>query len=257
MSQQPKYRFYGTLLDAYEGYINSQRVWSEYWGFSEDPKYTESEFEEMQRQSLLNRINRAPIPWEETEAMDKGSVFNEIVDCIIEKRKSDKMEIASNKEALTISATYNNRTFVFPTPLCVDVANDIAGAVLQQFVSAPLETKYGTVELYGYADAITAFQITDIKTTSKYSAPKYLHNWQHLVYPYCLQHSGTDISEFNYLIIQMGKGTEIKSAQVFAEFYTYVAERDEPRLREHVEGLIEFVEAHRDIITDTKIFNQN
>jgi hypothetical protein len=44
--------------------------------------------------------------------------------------------------------------------------------------------------------------------------------------------------------------------ETFTEHYAYVAERDIPLLAGHVEGLIEFIEAHREVITDRKIFNK-
>jgi hypothetical protein len=44
--------------------------------------------------------------------------------------------------------------------------------------------------------------------------------------------------------------------ETFTEFYAYNADIDIPRLVAHVEGLIEFIEANRSLITDKKIFNQ-
>ena len=32
MNQQPKYRIYVTLLDAFGAYLNSDVIWDKYWG---------------------------------------------------------------------------------------------------------------------------------------------------------------------------------------------------------------------------------
>jgi hypothetical protein len=45
--------------------------------------------------------------------------------------------------------------------------------------------------------------------------------------------------------------------ETFTEYYNYVPEVDIPRLTSHVESLIEFIEAHKDLITDLKIFNKH
>lgn len=37
MNQQPKYRIYATLLDAFGAYLNSDVIWDKYWGWSENP----------------------------------------------------------------------------------------------------------------------------------------------------------------------------------------------------------------------------
>src|SRR5512142_2672244 len=123
MSRQPKYKFYATLLDALQGYLNSSEVWQEYWGQSEDPSKTEEQFEKEQFQSVIDRINRVPMKWEDSEAADKGTAFNEVVDCIIHNCKSDKMELKSSKETGVITANYNKRTFIFSTALIREFAD--------------------------------------------------------------------------------------------------------------------------------------
>ena len=40
MNQQPKYRIYATLLDAFGAYLNSDVIWDKYWGWSENPPHT-------------------------------------------------------------------------------------------------------------------------------------------------------------------------------------------------------------------------
>lgn len=81
MNQQPKYRIYATLLDAFGAYLNSDVIWDKYWGWSENPPHTPEEFHEQQFQELIDRINRKPF---DSEAADRGTAFNEIIDCMIE-----------------------------------------------------------------------------------------------------------------------------------------------------------------------------
>ena len=52
---QPKYCFYATILDAYWGYLNSDVVWDNYWGWSENPPHTPDEFHEMKFNELIQR----------------------------------------------------------------------------------------------------------------------------------------------------------------------------------------------------------
>lgn len=250
--KKPKYLFYATLLDSYEGYISSSRIYQKYWGFSENPPKTEAEFEQEQFQSLIDRINRVPF---DSEAADRGTCFNEVIDCIITKSVSEKVQMKSDKESNTITAHYNNRVFVFPLNQCLQVAKGYQEAVPQVLTKGHLETKYGIVELYGYIDELLPLQIVDIKTTSRYSAFKFKDNWQHRVYPFCLSKEGVNIREFVYDVYVMNKFNSITESH--QEFYSFVPERDIPSLIFHCEGLIEFIEANRHLITDKKIFNEH
>ena len=240
------YKFYPSILDKFDSYLNSSKIYHQYYGFSEEPKVTEEEFEQEQFQSLINSINRVPIAWEDTEAMDRGTAFNEVVDCLIDNRKSDKMQISSNKETGTISAAYNNRTFQFPIALCKEFAEYLKGALTQQFTDGYLQTKYGTVYLYGYIDQLMPFKVVDIKTTAQYNAFKYRDNWQKVVYPFCLNHNGNHINEFEFVV------TDLKNS--WTENYNYNEEKDLPELIEHCERFIEFLEQNKTLITNKKIY---
>lgn len=243
------YQFYATLLDAYQGFVGSSEIYQQFWGFSENPELTEEEFEEKQKQSLLDRINRVPF---DSEAADQGTAFNEVIDCWLMGKKSSKMDIRSDKENGIITAMYNNRTFIFPISLCWEFVNYYQGAVPQMYTEGILSTHYGDVKLYGYLDELMPFRIHDIKMTSKYSAGKFKKHWQHIVYPFCLHQQGIKLNDFEYNIAVMTKS----SYSTYTEFYSYVPERDIPLLKNHVEGLIEFLNDHKDLITDKKIFNQ-
>jgi hypothetical protein len=247
-----KYQIYPTLLDAYQGWLSSSETYQQYWGNSEDPSKTEDEFDKEQFQSLIDKINRVPMKWEDSEAADKGTAFNEAVDCLIAGRKSEKMDLKSIRETGLITADYNKRQFIFPIALVREVADYFKGAFSQIFTEAILPTKYGPVLLYGYIDELLASSIHDIKTTGKYSAGKYRNNWQHVVYPYCLNYNGNEVIDFEYNIVLLGTGT---SYTTYTEYYRFDATKDTTRLQLFIERFIEFLEVNRDLITDKKIFN--
>lgn len=244
-----KYLIYATLLDGFQSYLSSNEIYQGYWGGSDDPKKSEAEFEQEQYQSLLDRINRVPF---DSEPADKGTAFNEVVDCLIDNRNSSKMDIRSNREEGNIYVNYNNRSFVFPLSLCLEFANYFKGAITQFYVEGKLQTKYGEVLLYGYVDELMPNSVHDIKTTSKYKAGKFRNNWQHVVYPFCLNQYGNDVKEFEYNVAVMDK-----TCNTFTEYYRFNPEKDVIRLTEHVEKLIEFIESNKHLITDKKIFNQH
>lgn len=245
-----QYNIYATLLDGFSGYLNSNTIYEAYWGFSENPAKSAEEFEKEQFQSLIDRINRVPFA---SEAADKGTAFNEIVDCIILGQKSDKMEIASDKGQGTITARYNGRTFVFPTSLCREFADYYKGACPQVYTEAMLPTSHGDVKLYGYIDELMPNSVHDIKTTSKYAAGKYRNGWQHVVYPYCLNAEGCNITLFEYNIAEIGKYGGIAT---YTETYNYIPEIEVPKLTDIAERFIEFLEWNGKMITDRKIFNK-
>lgn len=243
MSLQPKYKMYATILDSFSGYLNSSIIYNRYWGFSENPPMTEEEFEKKQFSDLIDRINRVPF---DSEPADKGTAFNEIIDCLIENRKSEQMELVSFPSKGIIQATYKERTFAFPLSLCKEFAEYFKGAICQLLVEGILDTHYGPVLLYGYIDELMPMSVHDIKTTGKYSAFKFKDHWQHIVYPFCLMQSGNHVTHFEYNV------TDFK--EIFTELYVFQPERDIPILTKHVEAFIEFLEYHRDLITDKKIF---
>ena len=264
-SQQPKYRFYATLLDAFTDYLSSDTLWEKYWGWSDNPPHTPEEFKEKQFRELIDRINRVPF---DSEAADRGTAFNEVVDCLIEHRKSDTVQVERvykmereggcdnfgnpmyyeeypTNEVIALKATYKERAFTFPIALCREFAEYYKGALTQQRVSALLPTTFGPVEVYGVIDELMPLSVHDIKTTSSYYVGKYKDHWQHIVYPYCLIQSGSDVRLFEYNV------TDFK--QTYTESYTFVPERDVPRLTEHCENFIRFIGDNRNLITDKKI----
>ena len=253
-TKQLKFKFYATLLDAFTSYLKSDAIWERYWGFSENPQHTPEEFKELQFQYLINTINRVPF---DNEAADKGTAFNEVVDCMIENRKSDKVQVErllsdmvdGRQSIVGLRTTYNNRQFDFPITICREFANYYKGGLTQQHVEAILPTCFGNVLLYGYIDELMPMSVHDIKTTGNYYVGKFKDHWQHIVYPYCLMQNGSDVRLFEYNI------TDFKST--YTESYTFVPKRDIPTLIEHCEELIRFLNDNKNLITDKKIFAED
>ena len=248
--KRPKYQLYATLLDSFQSYLDSEKNWELFYGGSEDPKYSVEEYEAMQRQELIDRINRVPF---ESEAADRGTAFGEVVDCMILGRNTERedMGIYSNKEEGIIQVDFKERTFIYPITLCREFAEYFKGAVPQVRTEGVLQTKYGSVLLYGYIDELMPLSVHDIKTTSRYNAFKFRDHWQHIVYPYCLHQEGSKITLFEYNVVKWGKVNE-----TFTEPYNFNLTRDTERLLLHCESFIEFLENNRELITDKKIFNQ-
>lgn len=289
---QPKYCFYATILDAYWGYLNSDVVWDNYWGWSENPPHTPDEFHEMKFNELIDRINRVPF---DNEKADRGTCFNEVIDCMVENRKSETVkvdrvykevnnydicnEFCNQKncdydcdncgekynqarerafkskaiEVVALKATYNNREFTFPISICREFANYFKGALTQQRVEAILPTRYGDVLVYGFIDELMPTSVHDIKTTGSYSVGKFKNNFQHLVYPYALIQNGNDIRTFEYNILEFSKAGY--PVDTYTETYVFNPERDIPILTNHCEDFIRFLEENKGLITDTKIIN--
>lgn len=205
----PKYRFYATLLDAFQWYLTSEQ----------DEAF----------QDFINKINRVPFS---SEAAEKGTAFNEIVD---------------DKNILQVQDKVRYKGFDFKVPLINDFKAYFKGAASQVYTSTTLETNKGLIELYGYADKVLQDTCFDIKTTGKYEFPKYINGWQHKVYPFCFNQNGIFIDRFEYTVTDFNN--------IYKETYFYNTERDIAAIKGICESLIDFIELHRGLITDKKIFN--
>jgi len=221
------YRIYPSLLDSYAWYEKNES--------------------QTALQEFLDKVNRAPQPY--SEAADKGTKFNQITDALLKGGLPNGVYLSSDAKSYIYPADGFAPEFYYPVHICHEFARELEGSATQVFVKGTIETKYGEVELYGYTDNVLMDTAIDQKTLTKaYEFPKYLHNWQHIVYPYCLRQQGVKVERFTYLI------TDFTS--VYNEDYEYNEEKDLPRLRSHIEKLIEFLENVKPLVTDLKIFNQ-
>ena len=244
-----RYNFYATLLDAFQRYLDAESIYEKYF----NEKMSFAEYEAQAKQELIDKINRVPF---DSDAADKGTAFNELVDVLAHGITSDKITYTESKEDYVVK--YNliengkYKEFTFDKATCKTISEKIKGAIMQYFCSADLNIGDNIVNLYGYIDEVKEFTIIDIKTTAKYQAFKYLKNWQHVVYPFCLSKSGINIETFVYLVVEMSG----KHVKIHEELYNYNFSNDISRLYAMCEKLILFLETNRNLITDKKIFNE-
>ncbi len=258
-----KYMIYPSLLDKFQALLDVDQSVEELWNIDSEGEYKETadEMSDRLEKELLDTINR--VPKEPIEAADKGTCFNEVVDCLISHRKCEYegMDIQSGElgENRVITAKLNGFEFHFDKDFCKEVAEALKGAISQHYCRAILPTAYGDVELYGYVDEIVTDEVVDIKTTSRYDFGKYGKGWQRFVYPYCLVERGELqwVRGFEYLVVVWKGGTSrtpVLSGTIYEEYYTYDHAAAELHLRQICERFIEWLELHRDQITDKKIF---
>ena len=279
----PKYRIYPSVLDKFQKFLDSDLVAEEFWNKDSegDYKLSPEEMSVQLEQELLDCINR--VPHEPSEAADKGTAFNEVIDCIIENHPCERedMEIFSSNSFRVLDVygnpndpetcdvehhdecepniyvKFNGWDFYYDSFLCRNVARYFKGCIPQYTCSAILLTIYGDVELYGHVDYINTNKIHDLKTTKNYTFGNYEKYWQRHVYPYCLIESGEmqEVTEFEFTVV---KWRELKnkpiSGEMYKEAYTYSHEASSKALKAVCESFIEWLEANRHRITDKKIF---
>lgn len=276
-----RYRIYPSLLDKFQSYLDSDTEAEMWWNIDSETgemRLTPDEIAARNEQALLDSVNRTPS--EPIEAADKGTCFNEIVDCLISKKNTDRDDVVIESGVLdqygnfvpnggeenavgpeVIRAQMNGFVFHYDLAMCKEAARYFGRqAIPQHFCKGVITTAYGDVELYGYADEIVRDKVYDIKTTSEYQFGKFERSWQKDVYPYCLVASGEmkSVSEFEYTVFQLTKPSArnpVIGAKMYAEPYTYDHTESEKRLRAFLERFIEWLEANRERITDRKIFN--
>lgn len=284
-ARQPKYKFYPSILDKYTNFLGTDAEnfwyqdeeggWHKNYSESTGYRYSQTEVYELSKAELINAINRVPTV---SEAANKGTAFNELIDALITKKRSNilktrKVYLNVNGEYLYSELPLNNEVFklvgveaeikdskfIFDIGLLKSAADYFNGSLNQVYTSAIIETDYGAVELYGYIDELNRNKVYDIKTTKKYEFGKYSKYWQRHVYPYCLLESKTctDIESFEFTCFQLYGGTErnpIITGDKYPELYNYDHEQSKAALKSHCERFIEFLEENRSLITDKKIF---
>lgn len=329
MSTRPNYCFYPTLLDGFTRYATTttedyfyqdlEGKWHKNYNESEGTfHFSQEEVDTLLLQELLDKVNRVDgVP---SEAASKGTIFNEIVDCIIGHKHpaskdvfiasamnfnefaykvfgvpalyaveratgniiSPNGEVIANEGDLPgdeilkpyseivakigkpfIYGAIDGFEFYFDPNLCRKGAAYFQGALSQYYTTATIDTAYGVVRLYGYIDELIRDKVFDIKTTSKtYTFGKYQKYWQRHVYPYCLIESGdcTDIKAFEFSVFHLKGGnanSPLITGDFYREVYDYDHEQSTEMIRQQCERFIEFLEEHRNEITDTKIFGQS
>ncbi|MER3499813.1 MAG: hypothetical protein C4308_14935 [Chitinophagaceae bacterium] len=211
------YKIYPSLLDSYLRYLNNG-------DFKED---------EVAKKELIDRINRVeifPLP----QPILIGKELQRLVSDFARKKE----EALKYPEEVIIEGKSVR------TNLIRELAGRVKGSLFEVYLESNLETKFGNVLLYGYADYVKHNMIIDLKYVQSYDIGKYYNYTQRLVYPYCL--SNLHIEYFEYL------ATDLRS--IYPETYVFEKEMHTNVLRGIVESFIGFLNDHRELITDKKIF---
>ena len=172
--KQPSYRIYPSLLDKFDKYLRADEEVESFWNIDNETgeyKRSPEEIEENLKQDLLDAINRVPF---ESEAADKGTAFNAIIDCYVHCENHVPTErspysIIGDKETNTIQVAFPAtdiapaRHFLFDRQWCIEQAEYFKGSLSQIYVSAILPTRYGDTE---YTDSLTSFGKTSSMISS-------------------------------------------------------------------------------------------
>ncbi|MCM1452664.1 MAG: hypothetical protein NC102_10415 [Clostridium sp.] len=305
MATTPKYCIYPSLLIAYQGLLDLEHAFEEPWNIVSEKAHERGEYldrevgdykltpDEMYLKlecDLLDSINR--VYGRFGEAADKGTAFNEIVDCLIENRKSSREDCKIHttytdmyyiiylwanqhksklgedvyskiikilkEEEKVIRAEIHDYIFDFDINFCKQAAEYFKGSLPQYLAKATIDTSYGDVLLYGYIDEWVGNKMYDIKTTSSYKWGKFEKGWQRWVYPYCVIEAGdtTEVESFTYWVVEWDYciNRPLTAKNICEETYTYDHEEATRKIREICEGFIDWLESRRDFIQDKRIF---
>jgi hypothetical protein len=270
---KPDFRIYPSLLDKFQEFLDYETAAEEPWNkvsetAIEAGKYPDKEVgdyiltpDEMcdkLEQDLVDTINRVPHePW---EAADKGTCFNEVIDMLLDGRDCQYEGMTVTMDDKVVTATLDGFTFLFDLEFCKSVAEGLIDSASQVFTTATIETEHGIVELYGYVDEFQHDKVIDLKTTTQYDFLKFERKWQRHVYPYCLVQNGYEVEGFEYRVIKWKGGTKTQpalSGEVIPEYYTYTHEESEKELKAMLDHFLDWLEANKERITDTKVFGRD
>lgn len=168
-------------------------------------------------QAVLNYINRVPTP--QTEAQRKGQLFEDAV--------LGRVPVPAGAEERSVMETRKHLPPFYRDDVLTAGRYNVNGA---------------EVVIYGKIDVIGAGAVVDIKTTSKYSLNKYLNSHQ-LFYLHNTAHIGINrmafvINENNHIHLERYRMNDVDWSLLEGEIGLF----------------IDFLEEHRERITDTKIF---
>lgn len=255
---RPRYRFSPSLLAKWTDFVDSDRIWDEFYGSSEEPAVSPEEFQLKQEAELWDAINR--VEREPSEAADKGTCLNEIVDMIVDWRgvKKEGMKVWSNEDS--IHAELDGFSFDFDKVLCKRLGDYFSGSVCQYRCEATIETDFGPIILYGDIDYLRRDKVFDLKSTSRYDYGKFEKGWQRWLYPYALIESGDVrfISEFEYTVVKLSNPKfGAIDGEIYRERYDYSHNEAKVRLRAVSEALAAYIEMNEDrIVHPSRVLNE-
>ena len=84
-----RYKIYPSILDKFQSFLDTDMAVEEFWNLDSEGEYKETadEMSDRLELELLDASNR--VPREPIEAADKGTCFNEVIDCLISHRKCE------------------------------------------------------------------------------------------------------------------------------------------------------------------------
>lgn len=216
-----RYRISPSLMNKFSDWLNYEELYEQFWGRSEQPPMTMDEFGAKQLAELLAYINGDPIPT--TEAAERGTALNDLIDALQHGRSVDTSYIEQNG---CYVASRRGYTFVFGKDFVDSLCLLFSTAVPQVHVEyeTSLEDPIGgnvDIVLHGYPDYIFPTMIWDLKTTTKYDFGKYENNWQRFVYPYIAVKTGimTECERFTFYALTMTSDNGVLTGKPNAETY--------------------------------------
>lgn len=291
------YAFSPSLLDAYQRMLDTTAeeyfwkdeagAWHLNWNEKEETlHYSEEEVDALLKQEFLDKVNKVPTP--PSEAANKGTAFNEIIDCLILHRKAvnpkvviktvrsgDDLSQARKETGLSeddkikfekigktfIYAGLDGFEFFFEKEFCLGAAEYFRNSICQYYTKSLLETQKGIVELHGYIDYLRQDKVYDCKTTKRYSFGDFQKKWQRYTYPFTLIESGMmrEVNSFEFTIYVLSGGSSrqpVITGKQYKEIYTYDHEQARNMLTQQCERLAEFLEENKALITNKKVFGK-
>lgn len=255
-AQQPNYAFSPSLLDAFQRMVDTKAedyfyqdetgAWHLNWSDAEETlHFSEEEVDELLKKEFIDTVNKVPRP--PSESADKGTAFNEIVDCLVKNSRPTRKDMViktvrsandlcvarvenlylsngdpSEEEIKAVSgddfakigvpfvfAGIDGFEFFFDKDFCMEASEYFKGSICQYYTKANLETKRGVVELHGYIDYLRMAKVYDAKTTKRYTFGDFQKRWQRYTYPFTLIESGmmNGVESFEYTVYLLKGGS--------------------------------------------------
>ena len=162
---RPRYRFTPSLLSKWTDFVDSEALYQEFYGNSDEPSVSLEEFEAKQEAELWDAINR--VPQEPSEAASRGTLLNVIVDCKVQWERPDaKYNIRrisdENGRMVAISGECDGFHFEYDAALCRMLFDYFKGCICQYRCEAEIDTCFGPVILYGDPDYIRRDKVFDL-----------------------------------------------------------------------------------------------
>lgn len=291
-NQQKKrkhYSFYATLLDGFQSYLDAEKTYEKYFT-SENPKMTVDEWTDKMYIDLINKLNRVPFI---SEAADKGTAFNELVDALIKKPLEERLEDNDMESehitfhVITLQMKGRRKTDPVVERLAYEVVFDPDKVKREAALADRKEDEeipsFQEPQVFTYFKDVTdefvayydgAIPQLFVKGTLETSCGLVdLYGYADELMPFSCHdikttknyHAGNYKNHWQHIVYpfclrEMGMDINhfeyniTNFKETFSEVYVFDPSRDIPKLRDICEHFIQFIEANRGVITDEKVF---